>query len=122
MGDVVTEGLSEELIGVGEILLAVSEQHDCPSVEGGASRLGHEGGLAETGLSRDQENFASVALGDAFGCVGHRLHFRVTAHHSHARADSQAARERDGCPGVDFSQGLPDNLDGLDRVGQAFQY
>ena len=100
----------------------MSEQHDSSTVECGASHLAHEGGLAETRLSRDQEDFPSLALRNAFGCVGHRLHFRLTAHHSHTGADSQAARERDGCPGVDFSQGLPDDLDGLDGIGQTFQF
>ena len=61
VGDVVAEGLGEELVGGGEVLLAVAEQHAGPVVERGPGRLGHQGGLAQTGLTRDEEDLAAVA-------------------------------------------------------------
>ena len=54
MGDVVAERLGEELVGGGEVLFAVAEQHAGPVVESRPGRLGHQGGLAQTGLARDE--------------------------------------------------------------------
>ena len=61
VGDVVAEGFGEELVGGGEVLLAVPEQHAGPVVEGGPGRLGHQGGLAQTGLARDEQDLAPFA-------------------------------------------------------------
>ena len=70
VGDVVAERLGEELVGGGEVLLAVPEQHAGPGVEGGPGRLGHERGLAQTGLARDEQDLAAFARGDPLGGVG----------------------------------------------------
>jgi len=70
VGDVVTEGFGEELIGRGEVLLAVTEQHAGAAVERGAGRFGHQRGLAQTGLTRDQQNLSAFPLRHALGGIG----------------------------------------------------
>ena len=91
VGDVVAERLGEELVGGGEVLLAVAEQHASPAVEGGPRRFGHQGGLAQTGLARDQEHLAPFARRDALGGVGHRLQSRTPGPPPHTGAHSQTA-------------------------------
>ena len=59
--------------------------------------------------------------GDALGGVGHRLHLGFASDHTHGRAHGQTTGQRDGRPGVGPSEGLPQHLDGLDRVGQSLQ-
>ena len=58
MGDIVAERLGDQLVGGGEVLLAVPEQHEGPLVEGGAGGLRHQGGLAQARFAGDQEDFA----------------------------------------------------------------
>ena len=74
VGDVVAEGFGEELVGGGEVLLAVAEQHTGPGVERGPGRLGHEGGLAQTGLTRDEQHLAPFAARHTLDGVGDRSH------------------------------------------------
>ena len=67
VGDVVAERLGEELVGGGQVLLAVPEQHAGPVVEGGTGRFGHQGGLAQAGLTRDEEDLPPFAGGHPLG-------------------------------------------------------
>ena len=83
VGDVVPERLGEELVRGGEVLLAVAEQHAGPVVEGGPGRLGHQRGLAETGLARDEHDLASFAAGHALYGIGDRLHLGLPPDHAH---------------------------------------
>ena len=73
VGDVVPQSLSEELVGGGEVFFAVAEEHTGPVFEGGPGRLGHQRGLADTGLTRDQQDLAALACGDALGRIGDGL-------------------------------------------------
>ena len=107
VGDVVAEGLGEELVGGGEVLLAVAEQHTGPGVEGGPGRLGHERGLAQTGLARDEEHLAPLARGDALGGVGHGLHLGFASDHTHGGAHGQTAGQRDGRSRCRPRRGVP---------------
>ena len=81
--DVVAEGLGEELVGRGEILLAVPEQHAGPAVEGRPGRLGDQRGLAQPGLARDEQHLAPLARGDPLGRVRHRRRLGLAADHTH---------------------------------------
>ena len=93
VGDVVAEGFGEELIGGGEVLLAVAEQHAGPVVEGGPSRLGHQRGLARSGLARDEQDLASFATSDTLGRIGHACISvsRPTTHAADARPGGRGA-------------------------------
>ena len=115
------ERLGEQLIGGGEVFFAVAEQHAGPIFERSAGRLGHQGGLAQTGLARDQEDLAAPAGRHPLEGLGDRRHLSLPAHHSDRGAHGQAGWERDGgCASV-ASEALPDHLDGLNRIGQAFE-
>ena len=120
VGDVVAERLGEELVRGGEILLAVPEQHTRARVERGPRRLGDQRGLAQTGLTRDQQHLASLAAGDALERVRHRRHLGLPADHTHrwgARPTGPATAPRSCRP----AERLPAHLDGLDRIGQTLQ-
>ena len=60
MDEIVAERLREELVGRGQVLLAVPEQHAGPVVEGEAGGLGDQGGLALAGLARDEHHLPSA--------------------------------------------------------------
>ena len=96
VGDVVPEGLGEELVGGGEVLLAVAEEHTGPGVEGGPGRLGHERGLAQTGLARDEQDLAPFAPGDTLGGVGHGLHLGLASDDTDGGAHGQTTGQWDG--------------------------
>ena len=80
VGDEVAERLGEQLIGRREVLFAMPEQHARPAVERGPGRLGDQRGLAETGLTRDEEHLAAFALSDALERVQHRRRLGLPAH------------------------------------------
>ena len=90
VGDVVPERFGEELVGGGEVLLAVAEQHTRPGVESGPGRFGHQGGLAQAGLARDEHHLAPLARGHPLGGIGHRLHLGFASDHTHGGAHGQA--------------------------------
>ena len=96
VGDVMPEGLGEKLVGSGEILLAVTEQHAGSCVEGRPSRLGHQRGLAQTSLARDEEHLAPLAPSNPLGGVGHGLHLGVASHNTsggaHGKTTGQGHR------------------------------
>ena len=104
VGDVVPEGLGEELVRGGEVLLAVPEQHTGPCVEGGSGRLGHERGLAQTGFARDEEHLAPFAPGHPLDGVGHGLALGVASDHTHWRA----ARPDDRTVGIEVRYRFPE--------------
>ena len=120
VGDVMAERLGEELIRRGEILLAMPEQHARPGVERGAGRLGHQRGLAQTGLTRNEQRLASFATGDTLEGIRHRRHLGFAAHHTHRGAHAQTARQRHAVRGGPAER-LPAHLDRLDRIGEALQ-
>ena len=76
VGDVVAQGLGEELVGGGQVLLAVAEEDTGPVVVGVLGRLGDQGGLAQPGLPRDEHHLASRTSGDALVGVGDRPRLR----------------------------------------------
>ena len=94
VGDVVAEGLGEQLVGGGQILLAVAEQHAGPGVEGRPCRLGHHGRLAQTCLARDEEDLTSPACPNLFHGIGDRRHLGISAHHADRRVHGQTTGER----------------------------
>ena len=94
VGDVVAECLGEQLVGGGEILLTVSEQHAGPGVEGRPCRLGHHGRLAQTRLARDQVDLTSPTCRHLFHGIGDRRHLGISAHHSDRRVHSQTSGKR----------------------------
>ena len=122
VGDEVAERLGEELIGRRQVLFAMPEQHARITVERGPSRLGHERGLAQTGLARDEDHLAAAGAGDTLERIQDRRRLGLAAHDTHRRdvsprrpGSGTAARLR-RCPGR-----LPQHLDRLDRIGQALQ-
>ena len=121
VGDVVVEGLGEELIGGGKVLFAVAEEDAGPAGKSGPRRLRHQGRLADAGLTGDQQDLAYPVAGDALGCVGNCLCLDFSSNESNCRPHGQTARERDGDLRIHRSQRFPEHLDGLDRLGQAFQ-
>lgn len=54
VGDVVAECLGEELVGGGEVLLAVAEEDKGTVVERSSGRLGNQCRLPLAGLARDE--------------------------------------------------------------------
>ena len=121
VGDVMAERFGEELVRRGEILLAMPEQHARPGVEASAGRLGHQRGLAQTGLTRDEEHLASFAAGDALERIRHRRRLGFSTDDTRCGAHAQTARQRHGIrrgPAERF----PAHLDGLHRIGQALQH
>jgi hypothetical protein len=118
VGDVVAERFGEELVWGGEVLLAVAEQHASSGVEGSSGRLGHEGGLAQSGLARDEQHLAPFARGHALGGVGYRLHLGVASHHTHGGAwHGQTAGQAGWRFRCRLLRGAPRALRRLDRVG-----
>ena len=90
VGDVVAEGFGKELVGGGEVLLAVTEQHAGTAVEGGPGRVGHQRGLAQTRLARDEQYLAPFALGDALDGIAYRLAISAfTPDHAHGGSNGQ---------------------------------
>ena len=96
VGDVVAERLGEELVRRGEILFAMPEQHARPAVERSPGRLGDQRGLAQTGLTRDEEHLAALATGDALERVRHRRHLGFPADDTRRGTHAQTARQRHG--------------------------
>ena len=121
VGDVVAERFGEELIRRGEVLFAMPEQHARPAVERGPGRLGDQRGLAQTGLTRDEEHLAAFAPGDTLERIQHRRHLGFPAHDTRRGAHRQTPRQRDDGPGVGRAERFPQHLDGLHRIGQALQ-
>ena len=111
----------EQLVGGGEVFFAVAEQHAGPVCERNAGRFGHQGRLAQTSLTRDQEELAVPTGRHPFEGIGDRRHLGFAADHADRRVDGQARWERDGVCGAIVTEGLPDHLHRLDRVGQAFE-
>ncbi len=97
------------------------EQHARPAVERGPGRLRDQRGLAEPGLTRDEEHLAAFALSDALERIQHRRHLGLPADHTRRRAHRQTARQRDDGSVVGHAERFPQHLDGLDRIGQALQ-
>ena len=97
VGDVVPERLGEQLIRRREVFLAMPEQHTRPAIERRPRRVGDERGLAQTGLTRDEEHLASLARGDALERVRHRSPSRSRARRHptrDARPDGPATAPR----------------------------
>ena len=116
VGDVVPERLGEELVGSGQLLLAVAEEDHRPSLVCDPGCLGYEGGLAESGLTGDEHHFTSSAARHPLVGIGYRLGFSDTTDHTHIRSNCQMARERDSTDVDGAVQGLPQNPHCLDRV------
>ena len=122
VGDVVAERLGEQLIRGGEILLAMPEQHARPAVERGPGRLGDQRGLAQTGLTRDQQHLAALAAGDPLERIQHRRRSRLRGPR-HPTPDARPNGPAAARPfGVGPLERLPPHLDGLHRIGQALQH
>ena len=120
VGHVVGERLAEELIRGGQVLLAVPEQHARTLIERGLRRSGQQRGLAHAGLSRDQQDLASLTTVDPFIGAGQLSDFVLAADHSHRGACAQAPGQ--GHVGADRPvDRLPCHLDGLHRLGKALQ-
>ena len=111
------KGLGEQLVGSGQILLAVAEQHAGPAVEGRPRRLGHHCRLAQARLARDEEDLASSARSNLFCRIGDRRHLGIPAHHTDRRVHGQTTGERNDLRQIGSTQRLPDHLDGLDGHG-----
>lgn len=99
----------------------MTEEQTCPAIERGPGGLGHQCGLAQTGLARDQEDLAAFACGDALGGVGQGLHLGLSSDDTDGRAHGQTAREWDGGCGVRPAEGFPQHLNRVDRIGQSLQ-
>ena len=112
LGDVVAEGLGEELIGRGEVLLAVPEQHKGTVVERGSGRLGHQRGLTETRLARHEQHVAPLAPGDTLDGVGYRCRLRLAADHSYGWANGQTMSWGD----PDVASALPSAVQAIERT------
>ena len=94
---IVAERFGEELIRGGEVFFAVPEQHARIAVERGPGRFGDERGLAETGLTRDEEHLAAFAPGDTLERMRHRRQLGFAAHDTRGgahRPDGQATGRR----------------------------
>ena len=122
MGDVMPEGLGKELVGGGQVLIAVAEQHTGPSVEGSPGRFGHEGGLAQAGLARDEHHLAPFGPATRLAASAITCRLGFPPDHTNRGTPGQAGGNGiDGLASVDHSEGLPQHLDGLDRFGQSLQ-
>ena len=87
MGDVVAEGLGEELVRGGQVLLAVAEQHAGALGEGRPGRLGHQGGLAQTRPHpRRAAPRGPSPAGTALGRIGDRRQLGLSARPRRRRA------------------------------------
>jgi hypothetical protein len=120
VGDVVTESLSEELIGGGEVLLTVTEQHAGAIVERVPSNLGDEGGLAQPGLAREEERLQPCSSGDTFEGVHDRGHLGAATDHPHGGAHGQTCGQWDRSR-IGPGERLPEHLDRLDGAGKTLQ-
>ena len=122
MGDVVTEGLGEELIRGGEVLFAVPEQHTRPAVERGPRQPRPRGWSCP---DRPHPTRAATSrpspVGDALDRVGHRRDLGLAADDARRRDARQAGPAAASTSVVGPAERLPAHLDGLDRVGQALQ-
>lgn len=121
VGDVVPEDLGKELVRSGQVLLAVAEEDAGPLVERRLGHVGHQGGLAYTGFTGDEQHFAPLAFGDPLDGGRQQLELGRTADHRHGGTHRQPAGEGDGCSGIDAAQWCPEHFDRLDRIGQALQ-
>ena len=120
VGDVVAQRLGEELIGRRQVLFAMPEQHTPIAVERGPGRLGHERGLAEAGLTRDEDHLPDAAA-DTLERIQDRRRLGFPAHDTCGGAHAEARRQRDDRPGCGPLGRVPQDLDGLDGIGQTFE-
>ena len=121
VGDVVPEGLGEQPVGGGQVLVAVTEQHAGPVVEGRPGRLGHQGRLTLAGLAGDEEDLAAQPLATRLAARSSTPVSVCTADHSDRRAEARRAGSGIDARVLGASERLPEHLDGLHRVGQALQ-
>ena len=122
VGDVVAERFGEQLVGSGEVLFAMAEQHAGPVVEGGSGRLGHQGASCpdpprpRPAGPRGPPPAATRLTASVIVC-----HLGLAADHSDCGAHGQATQGAGWTVRRVASEGLPNDLDGLDRVGQALE-
>ena len=116
MSDEVPECLGEELIGRGEALFTVPEEHAGPAGQCGPAGLGNQCCLAQAGFAGDKHQLASLTRRHPLYRVRHQRHLDLPSNHPDPRVNAEATRERDDT-GAWFSERLPEHLDGLDRVG-----
>ena len=121
VGDVMTEGFGEQLVGGCEVFLAMTEQHAGPVIERGPGRFSHQSCLAQAGLARDQQNLSTFPRRHALGGVGQQLQVSFASDYADCGAHGESSRKRYRDPKVRFSQGFPQHLDCLERVGDALQ-
>ena len=113
MSDIVAECLGEELVGRGEVFLAVSEQHEAPIVECRPGRFRHQRGLPQPGFPGDQENFTSPSGRDPLDGVGDGCQIGLPADHlPQTGAYAQAVRQRDGRDRLGTGERLPEQFHG----------
>ena len=121
VGDEVVQSLGEELVGGGEVLLAVTEEHTSPIVEGGAGRFGHQRGLAQPGLPGD-EDISSPRSARHPLRRRRRLPASRRSRPTTPTVGATASQPGRGMVAVSPPpEGLPENLDGLDGVEESFQ-
>ena len=121
MGDVVPQRLGEQLVGRGQFLLAVPEQHRGTGRERGAGDLSRQRGLAQTCLAGDQHNLSPTVTRHPLVGVRTERDLGRPADHTHIRSDSQASGQRGGLGGCAIPDRCPNHFDGGDRFGQALQ-
>ena len=121
VGDEVAQRFGEQLVGSGDVLLAMPEQHTRAAVERDPGRLRDQRGLAETRFPRDQQHLPALTGGDPLERIQHRRQLGVSAHDTDRRAHGQPAGQRHDRPRLVRAERFPQHLDGLHRIGQALQ-
>jgi hypothetical protein len=102
--------------------LAAPEENAGPGFEPPASGLGHQGGLAQAGLARDEDQLTSLARGHPLEGVGQDLGLGVAGDDTCNGHDLEAGRQRHNAGRhLDLADWLPSDLVGLDRLGQALE-
>ncbi len=110
MCDVVTESLREELVRGGKVLLTVAEEHARPAIEGAPCGLGHQRGLTETGLPRNEDDPEPFSASGAFGGVSNQLELALAPHDPQRRPNYQPRRQGYRAPLPFPREGIPHQL------------
>jgi hypothetical protein len=94
LGDVMSDGLGEELIGGGQALFAVPEQDAGPFLGCATRALAQEGGLAETRFSGDEEDLTIFLRRRTLERGGDLVEFGLAADHAEQTLDGRQVVSR----------------------------
>ena len=121
VGQVVAQRFGEELVGRGEVFLAVPEEDAGAAVVGAASGLGHECGLPQPGFAGHQHHLAQVLTGDTPDGVGQHLKLARPPDDADVGSIGESAGKGWGAERRGAVESLPSHGDGLDGFGKPLQ-